>query len=335
MAAPPRREGVTAGTGRSFSVRIAGRALRVTGDAGVDAIRPAFAGVIEPVGLEEAALPTLRVSVHPDPASKPGWAALDIGSHRAPDGCLAILRRGPSSVEQFIPGVDPALLLEASPAALASGDLRSQPAHHALAAWLSGPRMQMVHAGAVSLDGRAALFIGVGGRGKTTTALVCARAGFGFLGDDLCVVEAGDPSRGTPATVHGVYATSKLNADSRQRLQAGDWPVLGITPSGKSAVALPPQITFQRSARLVAIVAVRAGDASVPQPRRLPPRQAIQMLGSTALPIASGSGTPGHWLSTAAALVREVPAFELGLGWDLDRVLSAVAGLLKPGGNQA
>ncbi len=334
MAAPPRREGVTAGTGRSFAVRIAGRTLTVTGDAGVDAIRPAFAGVIEPVGLGEPAWPTLRVSVHPDPASKAGWAAMDIGSHRAPDGCLAILRRGPSSVEQFIPGVDPALLLEASPAALASGDLRSQPAHHALAAWLSGPRMQMVHAGAVSLDGRAVLFIGVGGRGKTTTALVCARAGFGFLGDDLCVVEAGDPSRGTPATVHGVYATSKLNADSRQRLQAGDWPVLGITPSGKSAVALPPQITFQRSARLVAIVAVRAGDTSVPQPRRLPPRQAIQMLGSTALPIASGSGTPGHWLSTAAALVREVPAFELGLGWDLDRVLSAVAGLLKPGGNQ-
>ena len=335
MASPPRREGVSAVSGRSFFVQIAGRALRVIGDAGTDAIRPAFGGVIEPVGIEEEALPSLCVSLHPDPASKPGWAALAIGSHRAPDGCLAIIRRGPSSVEQFIPGAEPTLLLEASPAALASGDLRSQPAHHALAAWLSGPRMQMVHAAAVALDGRAALFIGVGGRGKTTTALVCAQAGFGFLGDDLCVVEAGDPARGTPPTVHGVYATSKLNADSRQRLQANDWPVLGITPSGKSAVALPPQITFQRSARLVAIVAVRAGDASLPQPRRLPPRQAIQMLGSTALPIASGSGTPAHWLSTAAALVREVPAFELGLDWELDRVLSAVAGLLKPGGNQA
>lgn len=335
MASPPGREGVTAETGRSFAVRIAGRTLTVAGDSAVNAIRPAFAGVIEPVETGDTIVPALRVSVHPDPASKPGWAGMAIGSHRAPDGSLAVLRRGPSSVEQFIPGPDPTLLLEASPAALASGDLRSQPAHHALAAWLSGPRMQMVHAGAVALDGRAVLFIGVGGRGKTTTALVCARAGFGFLGDDLCVVEAGDPSRGTPATVHGVYATSKLNADSRQRLQAEDWPVVGITPSGKSAVALPPQIAFARSARLVAIVAVRAGDTSVPQPRRLPPRQAIQMLGSTALPIASGSGTPGHWLSTAAALVREVPAFELGLGWDLDRVLSAVAGLLKPGGNQS
>lgn len=335
MASPPQREGVTAGTGRPFSVRIAGRALRVTGDGDTDAIRPAFRGVIELVELKEAALTSLCVSVHPDPASKPGWAKLEIGSYRIRDNRLAIIRRGPSSVEEFIPGEEPRLLLEASPAALASGDLRSQPAHHALAAWLSGPRMQMVHAAAVALNGRAALLIGVGGRGKTTTALVCARAGFGFLGDDLCVVEAGDPARGTPATVHGIYATSKLNADSRQRLQAEDWPVLGLTPSGKAAVALPPQITFQRSARLVAIVAVRARDASVPQPRRLPPRQAIQMLASTALPIASGSGTPAHWLSTAAALVREVPAFELGLDWDLDRVLSAVTRLLKPGGNHA
>jgi hypothetical protein len=333
MAPPPKREGVTTGTGRPFFARIAGRALRVTGDADTDAIRPAFRGVFEPVELEPA-LPSLCVNVHPDPASKPEWVSLDIGSHRTRDSSLTIIRRGPSSVEQFIPGAEPRLLLEASPAALASGDLRSQPAHHALAAWLSGPRMQMVHAAAVALNGRAALFIGVGGRGKTTTALVCAQAGFGFLGDDLCVVEAGDPARETSPTVHGVYATSKLNADSRQHLQADDWPVLGITPSGKLAVALPPQITFHRSARLVAIVAVQAGDASVPQPRRLPPRQAIQMLASTALPIASGSGTAAHWLSTAAALARDVPAFELGLDWDLDRVLSAVTGLLKPGGNQ-
>lgn len=325
---------MSAGPGNTFYVQIAGRTLRVTGNADMKAIRPAFRGVIGPVEIEESAIPALCLNVHPDPASKPEWAGLDIGSHRTSDGCLAILRRRPSSVEQFIPGAVPSLLLEASPAALASGDTRSQPAHHAIAAWLSSPRMQMVHAGAVELEGRAALFIGVGGRGKTTTALVCAQAGFGFLGDDLCVVEAGDRAQGTSPTVHGIYATSKLNADSRLRLQAGDWPLLGITPSGKSAVALPPKITFQRSARLVAIVAVRAGDASVPQARRLPPRQAIQMLASTALPIASGSGTPAHWLSTAASLIREVPAFELGLGWDLDRVLSAVAGLLKPGGNQ-
>jgi hypothetical protein len=314
----------------SFGVQIAGRSLTICGDSSVSAIRPAFAGVIDSLRPGTEQTPTLEITEFPDPSARPEWSALATGSHRGPDGRLAVIRRGPSSVEQFVPGAVPTLLVQASPGALASGDLRAQPAHHALAAWLSGPSIQMVHAGAVALEGRGVLFVGVGGRGKTTTALACAQAGFEFLGDDLCVIEAGDAGRGTSATVHGVYATAKLNADTRQRLQANDWPTLGFTPIGKAAVALPSHVRFQRSARLVAIVAVRAGDASIPQPRRVSQRTAIQLLASTALPIASGSGTPGHWLSTAAALVREVPAFELGLSWDLDRVLSAIAGLVKP-----
>ncbi len=332
MAPSPRRQGVILGMDPTLSLRIAGRSLTLVGN-GLPAVRPAVFPLIEPEHPAPAHTPVLEITAHADPASRPEWSALDMGSHRGPDGRLIVLRRGPSSVEQFVPGAVPRLLLEASPAALASGDLRAQPAHHTLAAWLSSPRVQMVHAGAVSLDGCGVLFIGVGGRGKTTTALTCAQAGFGFLGDDLCVVEAGDPAQGIPATVHGVYATAKVNADTRQRLEAEDWETLGITPSGKAAVALPPHVQFQRSARLVAIVAVRAGDDSTPQPRRVSQRAAIQLLGSTALPIASGSGTPGHWLSTAAALVREVPAFELGLGWDLDRVVSAIRDLVRPATN--
>lgn len=314
----------------SFGVQIAGRSLTVRGDSSVSVVRPAFAGVISDLRPGNAKAPTLEITELPEPCSRPEWSALTTGSHRGPDGRLAVIRRGPSSVEQFLPGPVPALRVEASAAALASGDLRAQPAHHALAAWLSGPAIQMVHAGAVALEGVGVLFVGVGGRGKTTTALACAQAGFAFLGDDLCVIEAGDPGRGTSAAVHGVYATAKLNAETRQRLQANDWPTLGFTPIGKAAVALPPHVRFQRSARLAAIVAVRAGDSTIPQPRRVSQRTAIQLLASTALPIASGSGTPGHWLSTAAALVREVPTFELGLSWDLDRLHSAIRGLVRP-----
>jgi hypothetical protein len=188
----------------------------------------------------------------------------------------------------------------------------------------------MVHAGAVAREGCGVLFIGVGGRGKTTTALACARAGCQFLGDDLCVVEAGAPDGSAPPLVHGVYSTAKLNADSLRRLEAGDWPLLGTTPGGKAAVALPESIEFRRSARLVAIVAVKAGDDGPLLPQRVSPRVAIQLLGSTALPIASGSGSPREWLATASALIREVPVYELALGWDLERVTTAIIGLLRP-----
>jgi hypothetical protein len=321
---------MTTGMDASFVVRIAGRRLAVCGDSELDAVRPAFAGIIEPAETESPSDPVLRIASAPEPSSQIPWSRLATGSHRGRDGELAVIRRGPSSVEQYRPGADPLLRLDASPAALASGDLRAQPAHHAIAAWLSGRTLQMFHAGAVAKDGRGVLFIGVGGRGKTTTALACARAGCQFLGDDLCVVEAGDPCRSIPALIHGVYSTAKLNADSLQRLQADDWPTLGITPSGKAALALPAAIAFGRSAQLVAIVALTVGDDGPLLPRRVSPRVAIQRLGSTALPIVSGSGSPRDWLSTASALVREVPAYELGLGWDLDRVTSAILGLLLP-----
>ncbi|CAK0772240.1 putative Hpr(Ser) kinase/phosphatase [Gammaproteobacteria bacterium] len=333
MASASRRRCVTQCTGQTFVIRIAGRSLTVCGDASLSAVQPAFSGVIVPNEPGISPAPTLKISTHPDPAAQPEWAALSIGSHRIPDGSLAVIRRAPSSVEQFAPGPNPALLLDASPAALAGGDLRAQPAHHALAAWLSGPTLQVVHAGAVAMEGRGVLFIGVGGRGKTTTALACTQAGFAFLGDDLCVVEAGNPAQDTPARVYGVYATAKVNADTRERLQMTDWPSLGITPRQKLVIALPLHMKFQRSARLVAIVAVRAGDESIPQPRRVSQRAAIELLASTALPIASGSGTPAHWLSTAAALVREVPTFELGLNWDLKHVTSAILTLVLPPAN--
>ena len=321
---------MTAGMDGSFVLRIAGRRLAVCGGSELAAVRPALAGIIEPAEIKSPSDPVLRIAAVPDPASQVPWSRLETGSHRGRDGLLAVIRRDPSSVEQYWPGPQPLLLLEASAAALASGDLLAQPAHHAIAAWLSGRTLQMVHAGAVAKEGRGVLFIGVGGRGKTTTALACARAGCQFLGDDLCVVEAGDPGRHTPPLIHGLYSTAKLNADSLQRLQAGDWPTLGVTPSGKAAVALPAGLPFGRSAQLVAIVALSVGDGGPLLPRRVSPRAAIQALGSTALPIASGSGSPRDWLSTAAALVREVPAYELGLGWDLDRVTAAILGLLHP-----
>ena len=70
-------------------------------------------------------------------------------------------------------------------------------------------------------------------------ALACARRGFSYLGDDLCVVEATASAADGPSLVHGLYATAKLNPDSLERLDAGAWPGLGTTPSGKAAVALP------------------------------------------------------------------------------------------------
>ena len=77
-------------------------------------------------------------------------------------------------------------------------------------------RMQIVHGAAVAIDGRAVLLAGAGGSGKSTTALACALAGLGYLGDDYCAVEPG------AGKVHMVYQTAKLFRPTLDMLPALD-----------------------------------------------------------------------------------------------------------------
>ena len=109
---------------------------------------------------------------------------------------------------------------------------------YALAAWLAGPSTQVLHAGAVAYEGAAALIVGASGAGKSTTVLACAMAGAGFLGDDLVLVESGSDNENAEPTVHCLFATAKLNADSARALGAEAWPSLGVTPKNKAVVAV-------------------------------------------------------------------------------------------------
>ena len=305
---------------------IAGRRLAITGDESIRAIQSAFPS-IEPLDLGIDG-PSLEIWTAPDPAGVTPWRDRATGVHATPDGAYAVVQRDPSSVEYFVPGTPPRLELIASPAALASGDLRAHPGNYAIASWLASRTVRTVHAGAAALGGRGVLFLGVGGRGKTTTSLACARDGFSFMGDDLCIVETGDAATGRPPLVHGMFATAKLNADSRMRLDASQWTELGTTPKGKTVVRIPAAIGFEHSVPLTAIVAVRAAKSLRTETRRIDSRDTFRLL-----ILAAKQGTPGlvptEWFSAAAALARDVPAFELDLTWEFDRVTSAVRDIIN------
>lgn len=305
---------------------IAGRSLEVSGDAGVAAVGPAFAGIVDRDGGPAHA--ALKIETACDPAGSDQWRDHEAGTYRFPDGALTVITRGPSSVETFVPGPVPSIHFAGSPEALASGDLRGQPVNRSIAGWLGSHTVQLVHGAAVAVDGRGVLIVGVSGRGKSTTALACARAGFVYLGDDMCVVETGSVDRGIPARIHGVFATAKLNSDSRERLDAGDWLPLGTTSRGKTAAALPPEIRFGRSAELVAVLGVRTDVQPAAVPRRVTALEAMGMLAATRLL------QPGLWIRAAGAIARGVPAYEMGLDWDLNRVAAAVRSVVERGSGE-
>ena len=60
--------------------------------------------------------------------------------------------------------------------------------------WVARHGRRYVHGAAVGIGGRAALIVGPGGSGKSTTALTCFAAGMDYAGDDYCIVDPASTS---------------------------------------------------------------------------------------------------------------------------------------------
>lgn len=306
-----------------FVATIAGRRLAIEGDEAAARLRPAFARLEDPCADGAEATLTIRTSA--DPARSALFDGLTTGFNRGADGSLIVIEDSPPVVETWRPGAHPRLTLDISPQALDSGDRLAQPAHVAIGAWTGANGEYWMHAAGLALGDRGVLLLGAGGRGKTTTALACAARGLSFLGDDLCIA-APDRSGHARHMIHGVYATAKLNADSLARLGVADWRVLGMTPKGKTVVALPPEIGFARSCRLVACIGVEQ-DGGPYDLRLLSRTEALRRLAQGSTPGIGAFGPSGAWLSGLSLLARDVPIYSLGLGWDFSRLADIVSRL--------
>ncbi len=301
-----------------LDLEIAGHALRLTaGAAAGAAVGPALCHL------------AARPSPGADPrdatpwrcwesaAPHPLWRGDAPGPGRLDRTGLVVTRPDPPVVEAF----DTLARLEmwGAPGALAGGDVRAHPASTALAAWLATRDVQVLHAAAVAYDGRAALVLGPGGTGKSTTALACLHDGADYLGDDLTAIEIAP----TP-TVHALYATAKLTPDADRALSLHAWPTLGETPKGKRVVAVADADALARRARVEALVFLDPPAAQVAGPRRLPRRAVVRALAPTALKAGLGAGSLAQWLTAAATLAREVPAWAITPSWDLVALARAV-----------
>ncbi len=184
--------------------------------------------------------------------------------------------------------------------------------------------MQIVHGGAVALEGRAVLLAGPGGAGKSTTALACVLAGLGYMGDDYCAVE---PAAGN---IHMVYRSAKLFKSSLEML-----PVLATKVINSDRIADekgvlyldPDHAHLVPSAKLSAILLPHVGIGTKSNVAPATRAQAIKAI----LPSTVG-GFMGGTAATARMileLVRSVPAFHLELGSDLDAVADIVATSLQ------
>jgi hypothetical protein len=179
-----------------------------------------------------------------------------------------------------------------------------------------------VHAGGVALGGRAVLFPGASGAGKSTIALACVRAGWELLGDDLVLLRENDDGR---LRVHAFPDEIDLTEDSLRFFPELDiaasalrhWPKHGVSPldiqglrvaATASVAALVFPMRVAGPARLVPVSADEALVALVPNVIRTEHKMAQRHLDVLATLARS---VPAYHLQIADPLAA--PALVLGL----------------------
>jgi hypothetical protein len=215
---------------------------------------------------------------------------------------------------------------------------RIHPLRKLLHAWARGFGADLVHAGAVGIDGVGVLVIGPGGTGKSTTVLAAMNAGLSAAGDDYVLVDAGVP-RGSPPTAHALYGTMRLHQAHLDRfpaLMTHHDNIFEEPWSGRTKVTsyisrhLPDRLT--QDLRLVAIVipqVVGPQDVANPQPevtREAPARALLALAPSSVLQV---DPTDTAMFARLAELCRRLPCWRLPLGPDLTQATDRLTRLIR------
>jgi hypothetical protein len=177
----------------------------------------------------------------------------------------------------------------------------------------------LMHAAAVAPAGSlsGALLAGRGGSGKSTTAMLCLKAGFRYVGDDYVAVRR-DAHASFACSLFSTAKLSQASLDWLSFLQPG----LRVAPEGdeKGVVMLrdvvPDQLVDEFRVRALIVPRVTGGGAS--RIRRSSSAAALIALAPTTLFQLPGAGA--DTFERIAAFARDIPAWSLELGTDFDAI---------------
>ncbi|MDJ0497384.1 MAG: hypothetical protein QNJ89_06110 [Acidimicrobiia bacterium] len=214
----------------------------------------------------------------------------------------------------------------------AAGGIRywdvSAPFKAILHRWARARGKQLLHAGAVGTDDGAALIVGKGGSGKSTTSLVCLDAGMKYLGDDYVMVSLDPEPR-----VHSTSCAAKLEVPQIRRhphLMPTIWngDRLGEEREEKAVAFVDHTPTaLASSLPLKMVIVPRITGATDTKVSQLSGGGAFLALAPSTIIQMPGARNPE--LAAMGELVRKVSVAGLELGSDLSTIAPAIKELLR------
>jgi hypothetical protein len=199
---------------------------------------------------------------------------------------------------------------------------RAAPLRSILHAWLRSRGRIFLHGAAIAREGQTVLLVGKGGSGKSTTALICAYAGWQYLGDDYCAASSSKSPQ-----VHSLYNSAKLTSDQLLRFPRWAEADYGLKDplSGKTILFLAndPDASLLSGGLLRAILlpaVTGAGQTTWSEESPLTLWKSLAPSTTLQLP-----GANQEDLTLMADLVRSVPGYRINLGTDYSAIPGAIA----------
>jgi len=196
--------------------------------------------------------------------------------------------------------------------------------------WLAKRGRQFVHAACIGTQAGSVLLTGKGGSGKSTTTLACLDSGLRLSGDDYCVIDT------ATLTAHSLYNTVKLkglaDVERFEHLKhcVDNLDQVQDTPDGERALIylqqhFPDQL--MRESPLRAILVPRIVDQVETTIAPSSAAHAFKALMPSTLFQLPGDAR--NAFQATARLTREVPAFDIALGSDIDAIPGVIAAFLR------
>lgn len=192
--------------------------------------------------------------------------------------------------------------------------------------WCEKSGLVLVHAAAIGGDASAVLLAGRGGTGKSTTALLAARHGFKFLGDDYVILE-----NNAGPVVYSAYNSVKFRWEMLERVPAAGEFSLNNQNDEKGYYFLHdknPDSLIRRLPLKAVLLPAIAGNQKTSFDRL---SQSRGLMGLAASSIFQMPGSGRQTLKTLAGILKDIPVYQMSLGKENAEIMDALKRFMAAG----